>query len=217
MSTVPAPETMKPTKIVFLKRLSFALALCGAILLCGLIVREKFKEPVASQIQTLTPLEGIGGSFNLTNQHGARISEKIFLGKPTLYFFGFTHCPDICPTTLYELTNHLKGLGGDAEKLNAVFVTVDPERDTQKVLADYMSAFDPRIIALTGSRAEIDAMLKAYRVYAKKVPLEGSAYTMDHTASVYAADKDGRVVMLIDFHKSPEMVKAKIQRLLKMS
>jgi protein SCO1/2 len=198
-----------------LKLLSWGLALAGAALLAFLILHQQ-SGAVSGSLgsQTITPIAGLGGAFNLTNQRNERVTEKTFLGKPTLYFFGFTHCPDTCPTTLYDLTNHLKELGSNADKLNVVFVTIDPERDTVKALKDYMTAFDPRMVALTGSVAEISAMTKAYRVFNKKVPLKGGGYTFNHTATVFAADSQGRVVMLIDFQEAPEMVRVKLKRLI---
>ncbi len=104
-------------------------------------------------------------------------------GKPFLVFFGFTHCPDICPTTLFDMSQLMKALGPDADRTGALFITVDPERDTPKVMKDYLSNFDPHVRGLTGDPAAINAAIKAYRVYAKKVPLENGDYTMDHTAS----------------------------------
>jgi protein SCO1/2 len=202
---------MRITNLKFLRWFSLSLVFFGALLLAVLIFNKPAAENAA---QPLSPLASLGGTFALTDHRGAPVSEKTFVGKPTLYFFGFTNCPDVCPTTLYDLSARLKELGRDADKLNIAFVTVDPERDTQEALADYMSAFDPRIVALTGTRAQVDTILKAYRVYAKKVPLENGNYTLDHSASIFAADSQGRVVMLIDRNESPEMVRTKLQRLL---
>lgn len=136
----------------------------------------------------------VGGPFSLVDQEGRPVTEKVLAGKPSLVFFGFTHCPDVCPTTLYQLTQIYTALGADAGKVGAYFVTVDPERDTPKQLKEYLSSFDPHIVGLTGDRPAVDAMLKAYRVYAKKVPTSGDEYTMDHTALVYLMDKGGRFV-----------------------
>jgi protein SCO1 len=135
----------------------------------------------------------VGGPFNLVDQNSKPISDQDLKGQPFLVFFGFTHCPDICPTTLFEVSEVLRSLGPQA-KARALFVTVDPERDTPAVLKDYLSSFDPRVIGVTGDPAAVAAMTKAYRVYAKKVPLDAGGYTMDHTALVYLMDKDGRFV-----------------------
>ena len=126
-------------------------------------------------------------------------------------FFGFTHCPDVCPTTLFEMSEVLKRLPKD-KKVAALFVTVDPERDTPALLKEYLSSFDPRISGLTGSREAIDATLKAYRVYAKKVPQENGEYTMDHSAIIYLMDKQGRFVNALNMQQPPEAVAREIQR-----
>jgi len=134
----------------------------------------------------------IGGPFTLTDQNGRPISDTDLKGKPFLVFFGFTHCPDVCPTTLFEVSEVFGKLGPQADNVRALFVTVDPERDTAAVMKDYLSSFDPRIVGVTGDPAAIDKMLKAYRVYARKVPQENGEYTMDHTALIYLMDKQGR-------------------------
>ena len=135
----------------------------------------------------------IGGPFKLVAQDGRVVSDADLKGGPALVFFGYTHCPDVCPTTLFEISALLAKLGPD-KKLTGVFVTVDPERDTQSVLKDYLASFDARILGLTGEPAAIDAVKKAYRVYAKRNPQEGGGYLIDHTALVYLLDKQGRFV-----------------------
>ena len=112
----------------------------------------------------------IGGPFTLVDTHGAVVTQRDFLGKPSAIFFGYTHCPDVCPTTLLDLTELMKAMGADADKLNVAFVTVDPDRDTPAQLADYLSSFDPRIRGLTGTEAQIAAAAKAYHVYYARVP-----------------------------------------------
>ena len=136
----------------------------------------------------------VGGPFRLTDQNGRAVTEADFKGKPFLVFFGFTHCPDICPAALFEMSETFRRLGPDAEKMNALFISVDSERDTPEKLKEYLQSFHPRISALTGTQAEIDAVTKAYKAYAKKVPLDGGGYTMDHSAIVYLMDRDGRFV-----------------------
>jgi protein SCO1/2 len=129
-------------------------------------------------------------------------------------FFGFTHCPDICPTTLFDMSQMMKALGPDAGRVGALFITVDPDRDTPQVLNDYLSNFDPHLRGLTGNQAQIDAATKEYRVYAKKVPLENGDYTMDHTAMVYLMDKDGRFVAPFNMTRTPEAEAADLRRYL---
>jgi len=159
-------------------------------------------------------LPQIGGPFTLVNQHGKIVSNKDFLGKPKLVFFGFTHCPDVCPTTLFEITTRLQKLGTEASDLQVLFITADPERDTPEQLALYLQSFDPRIVALTGTQEQVDAAVLAYKAYAKKVPSEGGGYTMDHTASVFLMDRNDRFMGLIDYHEQEASALAKMRRLI---
>jgi protein SCO1/2 len=156
----------------------------------------------------------VGGPFQLVDQNGQTTADRDLLGHPFLVFFGFTHCPDVCPTTLFEVSEALNQLGPDADRVGALFVTVDPERDTPAMLKDYLSSFNPRLRGLTGDPAAITATLKAYRVYAKKVPLEGSNYTMDHTAIVYLMDKDGRFVAPFNLKRKSDELAADLRRYL---
>ncbi len=163
-----------------------------------------------------TAVGTIGGAFTATNTKGEPVSEKTFLGKPTVYFFGFTHCPEICPTALFDMTNRLKALGPDADRFNVVFVTVDPARDTTKVLADYLTAFDPRIVGLVGTQAETDALVSAFRVYVKKGepdPKTGD-YTVDHTAAFYVMNAKGQFILPIQYSDDDEAAIAKMRRAL---
>jgi protein SCO1/2 len=155
----------------------------------------------------------VGGPFELTSHKGSTVSNATLAGRPYLVFFGFTHCPDICPTTLLELTDLMAELGPSADRLTPLFVTVDPERDTQELLAAYMTGFDSRIVALRGSREETDAAVKAFAAYSRKVPLEGGGYTMDHTAGVILMDAEGRFSGTLDMHEPREAVIAKLRRL----
>jgi protein SCO1/2 len=138
----------------------------------------------------------IGGPFTLTDATGARRTEKDYLGKPLLVMFGFTNCPDICPSGLQTLTVALDKLGDKAEGVTPVFITVDPERDTPQALAAYIKSFHPRIQALTGSVEEVQAAVKAYRVYAKKVPdaNDPTRYSVDHSSFYYLMDAQGQYV-----------------------
>jgi protein SCO1 len=155
----------------------------------------------------------IGGAFTLVNHRGEAVTDRTFLGKPTLLFFGFTHCPDVCPTTLFELTNRMQKLGPASDRFNVVFITADPERDTPEQMALYLQSFDPRIVGLSGTREQVDVAIKTYGVVAKKVPTE-NGYNVDHTASVFLMDANGRFAGLIDYHEAEEMALAKMRRLL---
>jgi protein SCO1/2 len=155
----------------------------------------------------------VGGPFALTSHKGETVSNETLAGKPYLVFFGFTHCPDICPTTLYELTDLMAELGPASNRITTLLVTVDPERDSQGVLAEYMTAFDERFLAVRGSQAETDATVKAFAAYYRKVPLKTGGYTMDHTAGVIMMDADGRFAGTVDMHEPRETVLAKLRRL----
>jgi protein SCO1/2 len=169
------------------------------------IVTGRSPAPVALQ-------SSVGGPFRLTDHNGRTITEQDLKGRPFLVFFGFTHCPDVCPTTLFEVSEVLRALGGDGKDVRAVFVTVDPARDTPEKLKDYLSSFDPRVIGVTGDETAIKAMEKTYRVYAKKVPLEAGGYTMDHTAIVYLMDKNGRFVAPFNMKRKPAEAAAELRR-----
>jgi protein SCO1/2 len=161
----------------------------------------------------ITMASAVGGPFKLVDQNAKPISDQDMKGRPFLVFFGFTHCPDVCPTTLFDVSEIFRSLGPDA-KVRALFVTVDPERDTPAVMKDYLSSFDPRVSGATGNEAAVAAAEKAYRVYAKKVPLDGGGYTMDHTAIVYLMDKDGRFVAPFNMKRRPEEAAADLKRYL---
>jgi protein SCO1/2 len=147
--------------------------LCGLVLVFGAILF------VTSHPSSTGPaLAAVGGPFHLVDQDGKAVSDEDMKGRPFLVFFGFTHCPDVCPTTLFDMSQMLHALGPDAGRIGVLFITVDPERDTPAVLKDYLSNFDPHLRGLTGDPAAVNAALKAFRVYAKKVPLESGARTI---------------------------------------
>lgn len=149
----------------------------------------------------------VGGPFTLTDQNGQTVTADAFKGQPFLVFFGYTHCPDVCPTTLSDMTQVLQALG-PSKPAHAVFITVDPERDTSAVLKDYLSSFDPRITGLTGTPDAIAAVEKAYRVYAKRGPSENGGYAMDHTSLVYLMDKDGQFAEAFNLQQPPQKAAA---------
>jgi protein SCO1 len=184
--------------------------LAGLVICFGvvLIVTGRVSAPVAQQIAA------IGGPFRLTDQNGQAVSDQDLKGHPFLVFFGFTHCPDVCPTTLFEVSEILRALGPDADRVRALFITVDPERDTPALMKDYLSSFDPRLAGLTGDPAAVTAVAKAYRVYFKKVPLDQGGYTMDHTAIVYLMDKEGRFVSPFSLKRTIEAAAADLRKYL---
>src|SRR5437763_222882 len=181
------------------------LALCFGVVL---IVAGRLSSPVAQQIAA------IGGPFQLVDQNGQVVTDQDLKGHPFLVFFGFTHCPDVCPTTLFDVSEVLRALGPDADRTRALFITVDPERDTPRVMKDYLSSFDPHLSGLTGDHADIAAVAKAYRVYFKKVPQEDGGYTMDHTAIVYLMDKTGRFVSPFNLKRPIEAAAGDLRRYL---
>jgi len=188
--------------------LVLAAFLSGLVLFFGaiLFISGRASSPIGQAVA------GVGGPFHLEDQNGKPVSDQDMKGRPFLVFFGFTHCPDVCPTTLFDMSQVLRKLGPDADRTGALFITVDPERDTPPVMKDYLSNFDPHLRGLTGDRASIDAAIRAYRVYAKKVPLPDGDYTMDHTAVVYLMDKNGRFVAPFDLKRTPEVAAADLRR-----
>ena len=184
--------------------------LCGLVLVFGAIIHISGRSPSA-----IGPaIAAVGGPFHLEDQNGQPVSDEDMKGRPFLVFFGFAHCPDVCPTTLFEMSEVMRHLGKDADRIGALFITVDPERDTPAALKDYLASFDPHLRGLTGDPAAVNAAIKAYRVYAKKIPLEGGDYTMDHTAVVYLMDKDGHFVAPFNVKRTPEAAAAELRRYL---
>ena len=160
----------------------------------------------------LPQASAVGGPFELTDQNGRTVTEADMRGKPFLVFFGFTHCPDVCPTTLFDISEVFRKLGPDADRAAALFITVDPERDTPEAMKNYLSSFDPHLRGLTGEQGAVDGVIKAYRAYAKKVPNPDGSYTMDHTALVYLMDKEGRFVAPFNLKRRPEDSAADLRR-----
>lgn len=152
--------------------------------------------------------------FELVDQDGAVVSEANYLGKPSAWFFGFTHCPDVCPTALAEMSAILEALGPDADKVQVVFVSVDPERDTPDVMKDYVEYFDPRIDGLTGSTEGVSAMAKDRYIFFEKVPMEGGDYQMEHQASVQLVDSQGQFFGTLVSEESFDVRLAKVRRLI---
>ena len=198
---------MKPhvTRILLiLSAFTAGLVLCFAVIL---LVAGRSGSPI------VPTAAAIGGPFQLTNQEGRDISSQDLKGRPFLVFFGFTNCPDFCPTTLFDVSEVLRALGPDADRVNALFVTVDPERDTPEKLKDYLSSFDPHLTGLTGSPEAIAAMTKAYRAPVRKV-VQADGYTMDHPVVVYLMDKEGRFVAPFSLKRKPAEAAADLRKYL---
>jgi len=165
-------------------------------------------------LRTVAAPAAIGGPFQLTDQAGRIVTEKSLQGRPTLIFFGFTHCPDVCPTSLFEISEVLRAMGEDANRVNAYFISVDPERDTDAAMKDYLSSFDPHLKGLTGDPDAVAKVISGFRVYARKVPLKDGDYTMDHTALIYLMDRDGHFVSPFNLKRTPEEAAADLKRYL---
>jgi protein SCO1/2 len=165
-------------------------------------------------VRGVTAPAAIGGPFQLTDQAGESVTEKTLQGRPTLVFFGFTHCPDVCPTSLFEISEVLRAMGTDADRVNAYFISVDPERDSTAAMKDYLSSFDPHLKGLTGAPDAVAKVTTEYRVYAKKVPLKDGDYTMDHTALIYLMDRDGKFVSPFNLNRKPEEAATDLKRYL---
>lgn len=189
---------------IYLLSAAVALSALGAV---GYSLSKKPPERGPAQAAA------IGGPFELTDHTGRQVSERDFRGKPTLIFFGFTYCPEVCPTTLHEITAWLGALGPEADKLNVAFVSVDPERDTPEQMQAYLSTFDPRIRGLTGTPAAVAEVARAYRVYYRKVPVEGGSYTVDHSSMVYMMDADGAFIAPIAYGEPQALVVPKLRAL----
>ena len=193
------------TRTILLGLAVAALALGGGFAARQLMDSRTVSTAVGTQL---------GAPFELVDHTGAPITEAAFEGRPSLLFFGFTHCPEICPTTVYDMETWLTELDVAPDALGAFFVTIDPERDTPEFLADYLEPQSERIIGITGAPEDVWAMAKSWRVYFQKRPLGEGEYTMDHYASVFVLNAEGQVVDLIGFGENPEIAKAKIASVL---
>ena len=198
---------MSTVRLILWIAVAIALFALGAIAVSGFSLRG------GTASARLEPGAPLGGAFKLVDQHGAPVTEAIFREKPSVTLFGFTHCPDVCPTGLMEMAKWAEELGPDADKLRFVFVTVDPERDVANVVADYLSAFSDRIVGITGDPDAVHEMVKDYKIFSRKVPLDGDDYTMDHTASLILQDAAGNFVGTIDNKEPHETGLAKLKRL----
>ena len=181
-----------------------------AILLAGLFSYQKFNrsEPQTEQFR-------IGADFNLTDNNGKPITQEAFIGHPSAVFFGFTHCPEVCPTTLYELAGWLEELGEEGKSIRAFFISVDPERDTPQIMNDYVTNFSDRITGITGNPKEVFKLAKSWHVFWKKVPSpdDDGDYSIDHTASIFLTDAKGNFKGTIAYGEAGETAIEKLRRL----
>jgi len=186
--------------------------MCSALIIFLIVFDISYKPNSSKSIQNTGVGEAlIGGPFTLTSHKNVTVNDSDFRGKFMLVSFGFSNCPEVCPTTLLTITNLMNNIGSDSEKIAPIFITVDPERDTVEQLAKYMENFHPSITALTGSKEQIDGVLSVYRVYAEKIEMEGmEGYMMDHSAYIYLMDKEGKYLTHFPYNISPDELKEKV-------
>lgn len=186
-------------------RFRLFLALCVTVLAlaaCG----EKSPPPATFTNTDVTGL-AYGKGFELLDHTGKKRTLADFKGKAVVVFFGFMHCPDVCPTTMMEMSNVMKQLGPDADRVQVIFITLDPARDTADILSQYVTAFDPRFLGLLGTQEEIDQTAKEFKVFHEKVPgKEPGSYTIDHTAGSYVFDPEGRIRLFIRHGQGVESI-----------
>ena len=177
-----------------------------SLLLPG-ILKKNFQTQYSSEVK-------LGASFELIDSNGNKITEAAFVGSPTVLFFGFTHCPTVCPLALHRLSLLIEKLDKDQKKLKVYFITLDPERDTWKVLNKYLTGFNNRIIGITGESEKIKILAKSWGIYSKKVPLDGDNYSIDHTALIFLLKSNGNFLKTIDFEDDFELSLKEIKKLL---
>jgi protein SCO1/2 len=169
---------------------------------------------VSVVVPSLGPGVAMNAPFQLVNEDGQTVTEADFSGKASAWFYGFTNCPDVCPTALAEMAALLVQLGSDADRINAVFVTVDPERDTVAVMKDYVDYFDPRIIGLTGELPRVEALARSRFVSFEKIPGDGGSYAMQHPASIYLVDANGEFAGTLDDKEAMDVKLGKLRKLI---
>ena len=192
-----------------MRRTSTVLLFCAlALALAASIVLWR----LAGQLEPAGGTASIGGPYTLTDQNGHPRSDSDFHGRWVLLYFGYTFCPDVCPTTLAKMAAALGKLGPQADRFVPLFITIDPERDTPSVLKTYLEAFGPRFVGLTGTPSDIAKVAHAYRVYYAKHPLANGNYAMDHSSVIYLIDPNGNFVKAYDDDASPVSLAADLKK-----
>ncbi len=191
------------------------IAVIGLGISALIVMAQVQSPPVAGKKSVPVAGSSVGGPFTLTDHTGKTVTEKNFAGRYLLIYFGFTSCPAICPTELQKINQALKQLGPIADKIQPLFVTIDPERDTQEVMKNYVAQFNPRLIGLTGTVEQVDDALKAYKIYARKVKDPAMTdYTMDHSSYIYFMSPDGQLLSLYGVDSTPADIIADIHKAL---
>lgn len=200
-----------------MNRTTIALAFAGLLtgVALGFVALKSSNSPILGDV-TVTGKPSVGGPFSLIDHTGKHVTDKDYLGRYMLVFFGYTNCPDVCPAGLQVMSAALDKLGKHADEIVPIFITLDPARDTPEKLATYVKAFSPRLIGLTGSESDITATAKAYRVYFQKVPddKDPKSYTIDHSAIFYLMGKDGKLLAPIPHTNDVEQLAASLDRAL---
>lgn len=196
--------------------LGYAAAGLGALALTLVAGWWQSDGPGAGQPAGQRPLALSEMDFLLTDHEGSQVGPESLIGRPTMAFFGFTYCPDVCPTTLSDISGWLDDLGDEAERLNVIFISVDPERDTFEALAEYVAYFHPAIRGWTGPDEQISLAADGFRASYEKVPTVDGDYTINHTSSVFLFNADGQFVSTIDYHEQREYAVPKIRRAMRV-
>jgi protein SCO1/2 len=186
-----------------------ALVILGAGVFLALALRDNPRGAAGTMLAS-----AIGGPFRLTDQNGKTVTDADLKGKWSLVYFGYTHCPDACPTALNDISIALEDLGAKRDAVRPVFITVDPERDTPEALKAYVTSFDAPILALTGTPEQVAQAAKGYRVYYAKHPEAGGDYSMDHSSVIYVMDPQGRFTASFTHESTPEQIAERLKKLL---
>ena len=189
---------------------TFRIALWGLVLLAGLASTWFFLRPQPTPTQQMANSDIGRGDYRLVTDNGDPFTEATLRGQPSLVFFGFTHCPDVCPTTIGDIAGWKEDLGDLGRDLRVFLITVDPERDTPEMLRDYVGWIEGGQ-GVTGTAEEMQNAIRAFRIYASRVPLENGDYTMNHTAYVMLFDADGRFNQIFSYQEDPTQVVAKLR------
>jgi protein SCO1 len=198
------------------KRQIFLLALAAIAGFSGMVLCIAFLASSTGPGKD-TRTSAIGGPFALVDDTGAPVTESALAGKPYSIYFGYTYCPEVCPTTLLDLSRWIKDLGTDADKLNYIFVTVDPERDTPQLMHAYLLSFDKRIRGFTGTPEQIAKIAREYRVYYKKIPTKDGGYVMDHSSIIYLMGPDGKFISMIAYQENDASAVVKLRNLVALT
>ena len=196
-------------RFVLVAAVAAALVILGAGLFLALALRDNPRGVGGTALAS-----AIGGPFRLIDQNGQTVTDADLKGKWSLVYFGYTHCPDACPTALNDISIALDDLGPKRDAVRAVFITVDPERDTAEALKSYVTSFDAPILALTGSPEAIAQAAKGYRVYYAKHPEAGGDYSMDHSSVIYVMDPEGRFTASFTHESAPEQIAERLKKLI---